>query len=114
MTATVGFDPDRLGPSDRETYEKWCRLGGEPLIRGFYRDAAGFMARSRANGADDGEIVDHLLGAAQDESIEYEMRGGRPSDDPTTRDELLAIVRAVVGQVMADHPASRAGPRRLM
>jgi hypothetical protein len=114
MTATEGFDPDRLGPADRETCEKWCRLGGEPLIREFYREATGFLARSRANGADDGEIVEHLLGAAQDQAIEYEMRDTRPTDDATTRDELLAIARAVVGQVMADHPASRAGPRRLM
>jgi hypothetical protein len=100
------FDPDRLPPAARIAYAKWCELGGESLILGFHREAAGFLARSRANGADDAEIRDYLGGVSQDHAVEWGQAHPEPGDDPATRGEFLSIVRAVIDQVLSGHPAS--------
>jgi hypothetical protein len=99
------FDPDRLPPPVRVVFEKWCSLGGESLVLGFHREAAGFLARSRANGADDDDIRAYLGGSAQDHAAEWGMAHPDPGDDPATRGEFLEIVRGVIDQVLADHPA---------
>jgi hypothetical protein len=100
------FDPDRLSPAARSAYAKWRELGGESLVRGFHREAAGFLARSRANGADDTDIRAYLRGAAQDHAIEWGASHPEPGPDPATRDEFLTIVRGVIDQVLSGDPAS--------